>query len=180
MTKIQADLYRYTGNKNSSIFWNFFKIRAFRYQYYYRMSCKKNNFFIKIILKILSHRIISKYGFILETTDQIGPGLMVLSTSLLGVNAGSKVGKNCTLSQGVYLGVANRGKLKGCPKLGDNVWIGPYSMIVGNIKIGNNVWIGPNSYINIDIPDNSRVFGNPPQIIPDESAVKDYIINPIE
>ncbi|WP_128330211.1 serine acetyltransferase [Apibacter sp. HY039] len=179
MNLVKSDLYRYTGKDNSSVFLNFFKIKAFRYQFYFRKSCEKNNIILRMILKLINHRLISKYGFFLESGGQVGPGLKVLNTSLIIINAGAEVGENCTLSQGVTIGVANRGKRKGCPVIGDNVWIGPYSMIVGKIRIGNNVWIGPNSYINIDVPDNSRVFGNPPQIIPDENAVKDYIINPV-
>ena len=50
---------------------------------------------------------------------------------------------------------------KGTPVIGDEVWIGINSTIVGNVKIGNDVLISPNSFVNCDIPDHSIVFGNP-------------------
>lgn len=49
----------------------------------------------------------------------------------------------------------------GTPQIGDRVWIGINTTIVGNIRIGNDVLIAPNSYVNQDIPDHSVVFGNP-------------------
>lgn len=45
--------------------------------------------------------------------------------------------------------------------LGNEVWIGINSTIVGNVKIGNDVMIAPNTFINCDIPSHSIVFGNP-------------------
>lgn len=65
------------------------------------------------------------------------------------------------------------------PILGDNVWIGVNSRIVGNIKIGNNVLIAPNSFVNIDVPNNSIVLGNPCRIIFKEKATKNYINNKV-
>ena len=43
------------------------------------------------------------------------------------------------------------------PKIGNNVEIGAFSKILGNIRIGNNVKISPNSIITKDIDDNSRI-----------------------
>lgn len=47
------------------------------------------------------------------------------------------------------------------PIIGNNVTIGSGAVIVGGIKIGNNVTIGANSFVCQDIPDNSKVIGNP-------------------
>lgn len=69
------------------------------------------------------------------------------------------------------------GGRKGTPIIGNKVWIGVNSTIVGRIKIGNNVLIAPNTYINRDIPDNSIVVGNPCKIIENIETTKDYINN---
>lgn len=47
------------------------------------------------------------------------------------------------------------------PIIGNNVTIGSGAVVVGGIKIGNNVTIGANSFVCQDIPDNSKVIGNP-------------------
>jgi serine O-acetyltransferase len=52
------------------------------------------------------------------------------------------------------------------PILGDNVKMCAYSSIIGNCNIGNNVIIGANSGVkDIDIPDNTIVFGQSPNNI---------------
>ena len=85
------------------------------------------------------------------------------------------IGKNCNIAHGVTIGQANRGKLKGYPTIGDNVWIGTGSVIVGNINIGPNVLIAPNSFVNVDVPKNSLVIGNPCKVINKENPCEGYI-----
>ncbi|MBQ6486710.1 acyltransferase [Candidatus Saccharibacteria bacterium] len=50
-------------------------------------------------------------------------------------------------------------------KIGDNVFIGVKSTIMGGVSIGNNVVIGANSLVTKDIPDNVVVAGNPARVI---------------
>ena len=78
------------------------------------------------------------------------------------------------------IGQENRGKRKGTPIIGNEVWIGANAVIVGKINIGNNVLIAPLSYVNFDIPSNSIVIGNPAKIIPRENATEGYIENAIK
>ncbi len=47
------------------------------------------------------------------------------------------------------------------PIIGNNVTIGSGAVVVGGIRIGNNVTIGANSFVCQDIPDGSKVIGNP-------------------
>lgn len=93
------------------------------------------------------------------------------------INANAQLGRNCNIHKGVTIGQENRGERKGCPTIGDEVWIGINTTIVGNIKIGNDVLIAPNLYVNCDIPDHSVVFGNPCIIKHKENATEGYINN---
>lgn len=85
--------------------------------------------------------------------------------------------KNCNLNKGCTLGKENRGKREGAPVLGDNVWVGTNSVVVGNIHIGNDVLIAPNAYVNFDVPEHSIVLGNPGKIIKRDNATDGYITN---
>lgn len=69
----------------------------------------------------------------------------------------------------------NRGKRKGCPTIGDSVWIGANAVIVGKIRIGNDVLIAPLTYVNFDVPSHSIVIGNPGRIIHRDGATDGYI-----
>ena len=64
--------------------------------------------------------------------------------------------------------------------IGNKVWIGTNSVIVGKITIGDNVLIAPNSFVNFDVPSNSIVIGNPGKIIPSTNATDKYINNEIK
>lgn len=75
------------------------------------------------------------------------------------------------------IGQENRGRRKGAPTIGNKVWMGVNSTIVGNITIGDDVLIAPNSYVNFDVPPHSIVIGNPGKIIHREKATQDYINN---
>ena len=85
------------------------------------------------------------------------------------------IGKNVNIATGVTIGQENRGKRKGCPTIGDRVWIGTNAVLVGNINIGSDVLIAPLSYVNFDVPDHSIVLGNPARIISRENATASYI-----
>ena len=85
------------------------------------------------------------------------------------------MGKNINLSTGVTIGQENRGKRKGAPTIGNNVWIGPNAVIVGKITIGDDVLIAPLTYVNFDVPSHSIVIGNPGKIIHQDNATEEYI-----
>jgi len=91
------------------------------------------------------------------------------------INKKAKIGQNCNIAHSVTIGQANQGKLKGYPTIGNMVWIGTGSVIVGNIKIGSNVLIVPNSFVSMDVPENSLVIGNPAKIIAKENPTESYI-----
>ena len=107
----------------------------------------------------------------------IGYGLYVGHPFGITINSDVTIGNNCNIHRGVLIGQENRGKRKGYPTIGNNVWIGINSTIVGKITIGDDVLIAPNSFINCDVPSHSVVFGNPCIIKHRENATEGYINN---
>lgn len=110
----------------------------------------------------------------------IGEGLYIGHAYNITINGSAKLGKNINIHKGVTIGQENRGKRKGIPTIGDNVWIGINATIVGAVSIGSDVLIAPNSYVNCDIPDHSIVFGNPCIIKHRENATENYINNKVD
>lgn len=106
---------------------------------------------------------------------RIGPGFYIGHCGRIIINPDAVLGKNVNIATGVTIGQENRGKRKGCPTIGDRVWIGTNAVIVGNIHIGSDVLIAPLSYVNSDVPDHSIVLGNPARIISRENATASYI-----
>ena len=116
-----------------------------------------------------------KYGFQIPASTQIGKGFYIGHFGTIVINEKTKIGDNCNIVHGVTIGQANRGKMRGCPMIGDKVWIGTGAVIVGRVSIGSNVLIAPNSFVNFNVPDNSVVLGNPGKIISKTNATEGYI-----
>ncbi|WP_294560810.1 serine acetyltransferase [uncultured Traorella sp.] len=74
------------------------------------------------------------------------------------VHRDSVIGENCFIQHHVTIGV-NKGNT-GAPKIGRNVFIGPYAMLLGDITIGDNAVIGAGSIVMKDIEPNAIYTGN--------------------
>lgn len=119
------------------------------------------------------------YHVEISSAVTIGEGLYIGHPYGITINPNAIIGKNCNIHKGVTIGQENRGERKGAPVIGDSVWIGVNSTIVGKIMIGDDVLIAPNTYVNKDIPSHSIVFGNPCIIKSKENATENYINNKI-
>lgn len=173
---IKSDLYRYGGLNGSKGFLKGLLIPGFRYTFIIRKLSEYRQYSILwIFFKILKHRYDFKYGFQIPSDTQIGEGLYIGHFGMIVINCKARIGMNCNIAHGVTIGQSNRGKLKGYPTIGNKVWIGTGSVIVGNINIGSNVLIAPNSFINMDVPDHSLVIGNPAKIIAKKNPTEGYI-----
>lgn len=115
----------------------------------------------------------------LSANTEIGKGLYIGHPYGITINPNAILGNNINLHKGVTIGQENRGKRKGVPIIGNCVWIGINSTIVGKITIGDDVLIAPNTYVNIDIPSYSIAFGNPCIIKSRENATEGYINNKV-
>jgi maltose O-acetyltransferase len=96
-------------------------------------------------------------------------------TLIMGGSSEVKIGKNCDISSCVnlitgshYIGTKNRRAGEGYSKnieVGNGVWIGFGSTILGGVTIGDGAIIAARSLVNKDIPGNVIVGGIPAKII---------------
>ena len=178
---IEEDLYRWYGKKNflikDKIKYRFIPQIKFmnmkRKVDYYR---EKNKFLYGLYFLIYNKYKI-KYGVDMPASLKIGKGFILEHMGGITINPEVIMGNNICLYNGVTIGVEKRGKRKGCPIVGNRVWIGANSIIVGRITIGDNVLIAPGSFVNFDVPDNSIVLGNPGTILRRVDATEEYINN---
>ncbi|MER0172149.1 MAG: serine acetyltransferase [Nitrosomonas sp.] len=179
---VYSDLYRITGNANTTaLIWLILMGEGFKYNFWMRTCLyTKSNLMLKYSIypfaRFFLYRLTYRLGISIPPRTKIGSGFYIGHFGGIVVNGESIIGKNCNISQGVTLGQANRGRNKGYPILGDNIYIGPGAKIVGAVKIGNNVAIGANCVVTRDIPDNSVVVGIPGKVISQEGA-KGYVNN---
>ncbi len=179
---LQKDFYRESGQWISTTqMWKKCVSPNLHFIYLLRTTQKypKTTFLGKVWRLILRHYQI-KYGFQIYPETQIGAGFYLGHWGALVINPKTIIGENCNIAQGVTIAQANRGKNEGVPQIGNEVWIGPNAVIVGNITIGDNVLIAPNAYVNFDVPANAVVVGNPATFTLNENATAGYINNKIE
>lgn len=164
------DYYRHYGTYVISLV-NVLKDRALRCSY----AIRKQGLFGML----LRFRIEQKYGvsFGLARVAEVGDGLFLGHPFCIDVNAGATIGSNCNIGKCVTIGKENRGRRKGCPTLGNKVWVGSGAVIVGRVTIGDDVLIAPNSYVNFNVPSHSIVIGNPAQVISKAHATEGYVVN---
>lgn len=166
----KCDFYRYYGDYRWRLDYGALWCFLFR-------CCKKTKqyhvpyLFFRILLRLYSQI----KGIEISGKCSIGEGLFMSHPWGITINSNAILGKNINIHKGVTIGQENRGIRKGTPVLGNQVWLGINSTIVGKITIGNDVLIAHNSFVNFDVPDHSIVIGN--KIIPSEQATKDYINN---
>lgn len=73
------------------------------------------------------------------------------------------IGDRCGVMHNVTIGT-NMGE--GAPVIGDDVFIGVNSTVLGKIRIGDRVRIGANTAVSTDVPSDSTVLGSPARIFP--------------
>ena len=107
------------------------------------------------------HRMRSKWGIDVPRQAQIGEGLYIGHFGGITVSPLARIGKNVNISQQVTIGVAGRGEQRGCPTIGDGVYLAPGAKVFGKITVGNNVRVGANAVVHRDIPDDAVVVLDP-------------------
>lgn len=139
----------------------------------------KNRVIFWVFRAIYEHYKI-KYNTDIPAGCKIGKGFKIRHLGGIVFNPNVVIGNNVDCLNGVLLGQIDSGRKKGVPRIGNNVFLGTNSIIIGKITIGNNVIIAPGAYVNFDVPDNSIVIGNPGVIYHKDNATIDYIISPVE
>ena len=118
---------------------------------------------IKIFLKISVYLscVLAKCQFLVTTATEAGVYLSNRGHIILGARS---IGTGTVIHHCVTIGKNNIGD-SGLPEIGRNVWIGPDSVIYGNIKIGDGVTVLPGSVITKSVPSGAVVQGNPARVI---------------
>ncbi len=103
-------------------------------------------------------------GICIPRNTEIGGGLYFPRFGSIILSHGD-IGRNCTIEQNVTLGMAGKGANRGMPTIGNRVFIGAHSMIVGRITIGDDALVFPGSIVTRSVPPRAVVMGYPARVI---------------
>jgi serine O-acetyltransferase len=104
------------------------------------------------------------YNSYIPSSCSIGDG-SVFAYKGIGcvIHKNARIGRNCIIGQNITIG--GNFASNGVPEIGDNVYIGPGSRILGKVSVGSNCIIGSNAVVIKDIPDNTVYAGVPARFI---------------
>jgi len=178
---VLSDLHRYSPDERG-FFKHYLLVPGFRYTFWMRTAkyFKTNQDLISTLGYFVTRFFLKRYGYrygiSIPYNTEIGFGLYIGHYGGIVISPDTMIGKNCNINHGVTIGSTYGGKHPGIPTIGDNVYLGPGSKVIGNIIIGNNVAIGANSVVTSPIPDNAVVVGVPGRVISDKGSY-DYVVN---
>ena len=118
----------------------------------------------KIPAKLFQAIIFILYNSKIPPSAKIGKGTYFVCKGIGVVLAeGIEIGDNCRIGPHFFSGRIM--PYKELPKIGNNVWLGANSVVVGPVIIEDNVIISPNTFVNKSIKSGSIVGSTKPKII---------------
>lgn len=97
------------------------------------------------------------YGFDCPRRTKIGQNVKFLHKGLgTVINPNAIIDDNVTIQHHVTIGTNKIGGK--VPKIGKNVEIGAYAIIIGDVNVGDNSIIGAGAIVTKDIPENSIYY----------------------
>lgn len=113
-------------------------------------------------------------GLSLPIGLKIGKGLFISHPGSIIINSQCEIGNNINIAPGTVIGYGIKKGIKGYPKIGNRVFIGPGAKILGPITIGDDVMIGANAVVLNDVPNNAVAVGIPAKVVSYKGS-HDYI-----
>lgn len=119
---------------------------------------------VPFLPKFIQLMIFIIYNSKLPASADIGKGsfLVVKGIGVVIID-NAKIGQRCRI--GIGCKVVGKGPYKRVPSIGDDVFLGPGSVIVGPVIIGDKVIVAPNSVVTKSVPNGCIVGGIPAKII---------------
>ncbi len=164
-TLLRADAFRYSGGRLGLVR-TFLRFPGFRYTATLRLAAflreaPARGYGLFYLVGMWLARLSIVYGVHIPNHTRIGPGLYLGHVGGIFVNGEVVIGANCNLSQGVTLGVGGTGGRRGCPVIGDEVYLGPGSVVFGPVRVGDRAAVGANAVVSRDVEPGASVGGIP-------------------
>lgn len=145
-----------------------------RFIIYFRKAQNSKWKTVRLFCNYKLFRYSRKYAIEIKSNTKIGKGFTLTHPYNITITPLAIIGENVSVMKGATIGLSG-GKRKGAPKIGNRVYVGIYSTIIGGVVVGDDVMIAPNAFINQDIPSHSVVIGNPCIVIHKDNATEQYI-----
>ena len=113
-------------------------------------------------------------GISIPAQCEIGDGLYIGHYGSIILAPEARIGHNVSLAQNVTIGVSGGGDDRGAPTIGNRVFIGAHSVVVGRIIVGDDAVVCAGSVVNRSVPARAVVMGNPARVVSYDGSF-DYV-----
>ncbi len=180
LDKIHSDLTRYykIGKQRQSFFGLAYKLMN-AYGFYTLMVYRFGYFIDKVLIApyllpikylfvwcylIMSSIVSVLFGITINRHAEIGRGVKIGHFGGVAIGLCS-IGEYCNIHQQVQIGENNASFNSKGPQIGNQVWVGAHSKIVGSIVIEDYATIAAGSVVTSDVKSGCLVIGNPARVI---------------
>lgn len=170
---IKSDSYRHNGRKDSmlKIWLGSFSRTSMQFSIWYRLSQHRGWAFP--FTKYMLNRLKIKCALFIPAKTKIGYGMYIQHCFGIVINPTAVIGNNSHFSHLTSIG-ANTAQ---AAKIGDNVYMGPGTIIVDDIEIGSGACIGAGAVVVKSVSENQVVGGCPAKILSSQPH-PEYIRHP--
>ena len=120
---------------------------------------------LSAVYKGLFRTICNFYGIEIPYTAKIGRRVVFEHQHGIIVHGNTVIGDDCTIRQGVTLGIRRPDRLTDAPTLERGVQLGCGAAILGKVTIGEFAEIGANAVVLQDVPAHTLAAGVPAKIV---------------
>lgn len=118
------------------------------------------------VLAVLAQKLMEIVtGICIPAKCEIGEGLYIGHYGGIILPRHGRIGHNCSFAQNSTIGVAGTGENRGAPVIGNRVFVGAHSVVVGKITIGEDAMICAGSIVTRSVPARAVVMGNPARVV---------------
>ena len=133
------------------------------------------------VIAVLAQKLIEILtGICMPPKCEIGEGLYIGHYGAIIFPAHGRIGHNCSVAQNITIGVAGKGEARGAPTIGNRVFIGAHSVVVGKITIGEDAMICAGSVVTRSVPARAVVMGNPARVVSYEGSFDHVLYDGME
>ena len=110
------------------------------------------------------------YGIELPFEAKIGQRVVIEHQGGIVVHGNSVIGDDCTIRQGVTLGIRSTDRVTEAPWLLPGTDVGAGAKILGMVIVGPNAKIGANAVVTKDVPRDATAVGIPAKVVKASSS----------